>query len=70
MAHAFEKPCRKIVRSFMPGQRRDADVLAVVGQLGVDLVRDDQQVVLLRELGDLLDVLAPAGSRRSGCSGS
>ena len=34
------------------GQRRDRNVLAVVDEVLVDLVGDDEQVVLLRELGD------------------
>ena len=34
------------------GQRRDRRALAVVHHAGVDLVRDDREVVPLRELGD------------------
>ena len=54
MAQALENPCRKIVRSFMPGSEAMLVCVAVVGQLGVDLVGDHQQVVLARERGDVL----------------
>ena len=44
------------VRSRMPGQRRDRDVLAVEHEVLVDLVGHDEQVVLDRELGDELEL--------------
>jgi hypothetical protein len=46
MAHALEKPCRKMVRSFMPGREAMLVCFAVVGQLGVNVVGDHDQVML------------------------
>ena len=44
------------MRSRRPGQADDARVRRVVGQLGVDLVGDDDQVALAGEGGDVLQV--------------
>ena len=52
------------------GHGRDRDVLALVDDLAVDLVGEDDQVVLDRELGDPLDVGAgqdAAGRVAAGC---
>ena len=49
----------EIVRSRMPGERRDGDVGgAVEGDLGVDLVADHDGVVLAAERRQLLELLA------------
>ena len=45
IANAFEKPCRKIVRSAMPGKRRDADVCALERELGINFVAQHQQIL-------------------------
>ena len=39
------------------GNRHEADMLRIVGQFRIDFVRQQQQVVLLAEIGDVLDVL-------------
>jgi len=51
IANALEKPCRKIVRG-------DGDVRFGVGELGVNFVGDDEQVVLAANRGDLLQFCA------------
>ena len=50
------------MRSRRPGQADDARVRRVVGQLAVDLVRDDDQVALAGEGGDVFQV-RPAHDR-------
>ncbi len=69
IANAFENPCRKIVRSRMPGsEAMETCARAVVGQFGVNLVGEHHQIMPHAEGGDFFQFLPRLG-RAGGIAG-